>query len=228
MNEDWNVPLAPEDWIRLLDDLVAGLPEHAQRLGITPEMAAHLRAQRESFRAERNGAMESALGRLRARLVAHCPEPQWPILFRETFARLRVTREPDRTRMLELLETWIQGIERVRGGDLRVQLSPGWFDEGIVLTFTRPRLCDSSAVYYRIQGRAAWQFFCMDSQMRHHIYTAPEYEEQQDELKKWPGRTLQFVSFGCLDCKPIGFPSEIVELVVPQVYPIPIKRKTDS
>ena len=225
MNEDWNVSLPPEDWVRLLDDLVENLPQHAKRLGITPKMAAEMRRQREAFRAERNGAMQLALEGLRARLAAHCPETRWPVLLRESFARLLITREPVRTRMVEVLEDWIAGIARASGGELRVGLKPGFFKDGLRFEFDRPRLCDAVSLYWRRKGRASWQFLCTDTQLAHCVFTAPAKDDLPED-KERRGSTMQFVAVGCLDWKPIGWPSEIVEVVVPTEYPVLVPPKS--
>ena len=227
VNEDWNVSLPPEDWVRLLDDLVEFLPDHARRLGITPEMAAEMRRQRDAFRAERNGAMQLALEGLGARLAAHGPEARWAVVVRECFARLMITREPERTRMMEVLEKWVEGIERASGGDLRVGLKPGFFKDGLRFELDRPRLCDAVTLYWRRKGRAPWEFLCTDTQPAHCVFTAPREDDLSEDITR-RGSTMQFVAIGCLEWKLIGWPGDIVEMVVPKEYPIVIPPKGNS
>jgi hypothetical protein len=219
MNDDWDVPLAPEDWVHLLDSLVEGLPHHARRLGITPEMAALLRQQREAFRTARHGAMEEKRAELHGRLLAHAPEARWPMALREAFARLMITREPDRTRLIEIIEAWVGGVERAHGGELRVKVRPEFWAEGIDLVMERPRLCDMVNIYSRVKGKAAWQLQCIDTQTRHRMLTSPQEGEEPGE--NWRGKTMQFVAVGAMEFQLIGWPGEIVEVVVPTEYPVP-------
>ncbi len=214
MSKEWQPPEDPGEYAAWLDNFVEKLPLYAKQLGVTPEELEELRKDRELVRGELLAETQRTLVELRGRLKAVCPAERWPGVFQEAFARLPITREPDRSQMLRLLGKWVAGIERAYGGEVRPVLSWKYCPEGIRLEFSVPKPCEGTMMYYRSKGRAAWRFFGIYTRSPKIIFTAPEYLVEEDQ-KRWPGRALEFVAVGWFEEAAFGFPCEPVAVPVP-------------
>lgn len=214
MSAEWEPPSDPGEFAAWLDNFADKLPQYADKLGISPAELAQVQAAREFTRQELFAATQQALSGLATRLQAVCPAERWPGVFKEAFARLPVTREPDRSQMLRLLENWIAGVERAHGADVRPVLTWNYFEQGIDLTATIPKPCEMSGIYYRIKGRAKWEFLIRNTGTRKRIYTTAENLDEP-ERTLWPGRTLEFVAGGWFEEAAFGFPTEPVAVPVP-------------
>lgn len=214
MSDGFRVPEDPGEFAAWLDNFAEQLPKYAEELGITREELEELRKSREFVRADLLKTTQRTLAALYGRLKAVCPVERWPRVFQEAFARLPITREPDRSQMLRLLGKWVAGVERAYGGEVRPVLSWKYCPEGIRLEFSVPKPCEGTMVNYRFKGRAAWQFFGIYTRSPKIVFTAPEYLVEEDQ-KRWPGSTLEFVAVGWFEEAAFGFPCEPVAVPVP-------------
>lgn len=214
MSAEWEPPSDSGEYAAWLDNFAEKLPLYADKLGITPEELAQVQAAREFTRKELFAATQQALSGLATRLQTVCPAARWPAVFTEAFARLPTTREPDRSQMLRLLERWIAGVERAYGADFHPVLTWKYIEGGLELNFTIPKPCEATEVYYRIKGRAKWEFLIRNTGTIKRLYTTAEYLDDP-EKKQWPGRTLEFVAVGWFEAAAFGFPTEPVAVPVP-------------
>lgn len=216
MSAEFQLPDDPGELQAWLDNFAEQLPKYAEQLGITPEELAQVKEFQQSHRRDVHQAVTEALAIQRQRLVAACPdETRWPSVFKDGWTRLPVSREPERSQAARLLAQWITGIERAYAGPVRPVLTGGHFAEGIELRFDLPKPCDSTAVYYRLKGRAKWEFLLRYTHPGiKRLYTTPEYLDEE-EKKLWPGRTLEFVAVGWFEEAAFGFPCEPVAVAVP-------------
>ena len=211
--EDWQPPKDPEKYAEWLEQFPPGLPEMMMKEGATPAQLEEMRRAREEYRADLFATAQQAVAELRGRLRAVCPEARWPSVFKEGFARVPIMPEPERTEMVKVLGQWVEGVERAYGGELRPVLTWKYFEEGIDLNATIPKPCEMTTIYYRLKGRAAWQFLIRNTGTLKPLYTTEEYLETA-EKKLWPGRTLEFVAVGWFEEAAFGFPTEPVAVPV--------------
>jgi hypothetical protein len=215
MSAEWTPPETDAEFAAWMDNFVEKLPKYADQLGIKPEELAALQKIRAGFRAAFFREIQEELAGLRRRLKALRPEDHWPVALVEGFARLPITREPDRSALLRLMKQWIGGIERAHGGGVCPQLSWHYFSEGVHLDFTIPKPCEATSVFYRLKGRAAWKFLVTNTQPCKRLFTAPSYVEEDEERKAWLGKTVEFVACGWFENASFGFPSNPLAVVVP-------------
>ena len=220
MSTEWNPPEDDAEFTAWMDNFIEKLPKYAKELGVTQEELDELRKQHTGFRAAFFREIQERLGGLRQRLKALCLENDWPAVLGEAFPRIPITREPDRSELLRLLERWIAGIERAHGGKVQPKLSWRYCPEGIQLDFTIPKPCECTSVFYRQKGRAEWKHLITNTQPHKRLFTAPQYLQDDEEKKAWPGRTLEFVACGWFEDASFGFPSETVAAMVPLSYPV--------
>ena len=97
VNTDWNPPEDDAEFVAWLDNFVEILPRHAKTLGIPPEDLEELRKHRADFRAAFFREIQETLAGLRRRLNTLCSADHWPAVLVEAFARVPITREPDRS-----------------------------------------------------------------------------------------------------------------------------------
>jgi hypothetical protein len=141
-------------------------------------------------------------------------------VFVEVFQRVLITREPDRSACLRLLEQWVRGVERAHGAKVHPELRWRYFAEGIDVEFAIPKPCEATLVFFCRKGRAAWKLLIINTGTLKRFYTSPGH--QTDERKEWPGTTLEFVACGRFEEASFGFPSAKIEAVVPVSYPVAV------
>lgn len=195
MSAEFQLPEDPGELQAWLDNFAEQLPKYAEQLGITPAELAQVKEFQQLHRRDVYQAVTEALAIQRQRLAAACPdEARWPSVFKDGWVRLPVIREPERSQAARLLAQWITGIE---------------------LRFDLPKPCDSTAVYYRLKGRAKWEFLLRYTHPGvKRLHTTPEYLDEEEQ-KLWPGRTLEFVAVGWFEEAAFGFPCEPVAVPVP-------------
>ena len=159
MSAEFQLPEDPGELQAWLDNFAEQLPKYAEQLGITPAELAHVQEFRQFHRREVHQAVTEALAIQRQRMAAVCPEEaRWPSVFKDGWVRLPVIREPERSQSARLLAEWITGIERAYAGAVRPVVTWSYFPAGIEVRFDQPKPCDSTAVYFRVKGRAKWKF----------------------------------------------------------------------
>ena len=219
MSTAWEPPEDPAELAAWMNNFAETIPKYAEKLGFTPEEVRQIQRDRDEYCAAHEKTVSLRFDEVLRRLAQFRPREEWPAFFLDAADRWLLTPEPGRTRWLELLERWYEGVRRVQGKALRPELTGGFFREGICLHYTFPEGADWVSIYCREAGATGWEFLCGNSQPMYYLFTAPDPEG--DDRPK-PGQELEFVCIGCTAHEnPLGFPSEIVRVRVPLEYPVP-------
>lgn len=220
VSADWEPPEDDGEMYAWLDNFADKLPKYAAQLNITTEALEQIRRERGVFCGAHDEFVQKSWDALVRSVSRFRPREEWPSVYAEATQDLIVTPEPRRTRWLEFLQEWFEGIRRVQGRAVQPLLQGGHYDRGIDLQYVYPPEATRMSLYFRVTGEKGWAYLSTNIQKRYSLETILDDEDLEAdpeglaERQSWQGKELEFVAVAESEERPIGFPSEIVRVRV--------------
>jgi hypothetical protein len=221
MSDDFELPEDDAEFAAWIDNFADKLPQYAGELGISPEQLKQIQANRSKVLRSRERMVDLEWAELTRRLNQFCPREEWPAVYADAAERLIVTPEPVRGRWLELLQDWFEGIRRVQGRLIQPKVSVSPHPVGLMIEYPYPEPVDMLRLYIRFAGEAGWNWRCSTAPQKYVLHLLADAETDEDvaaEKRASYGKMLELVVVAQSDERPIGFPSDIVRVQVPERF----------